>query len=266
MPYERDTINEDMKILGQRGLILYDQRFGGASSAFMKGPGVDAWEAFNGARSAVIERRIDLRDVYLRWLYEEIEVHDRYPTRDDFLKSGLTYFGLPYTEQDVSKAATWLREGRFIEGQGTWGDDSPIHPTLTAKGLFTVENNRSVSDPAPSSAVTNTYTAHIHGSANVVQGGENVQQTLTNNAEWAVEATKMADAVDQSLPALGEEIQREVAAANEELRGELASESEPGRVRGIVKSMINSLGKGGAGALGGILATQLGTFLLSLPA
>jgi len=261
------TINEDLKILGKRGLILVDVRFGGASSAFIKGPGVDAWAAFDRARSSVIERRIHLRDVYLRWLYEEIEGHGRRPSQEAFLVTGLSYFGLAYTKADVSKAGEWLRSNGFIAGNGAWANYSPLRPTLTTKGQATVESGRSVSAPEPVSArvVNNTVTNNVNTPSNFAQNSHHVKQTVNNDAAWVSEAQAIAGAIAQSLPALGSEVGAELAQANAELQAELAEAADPGRVRVLATTMMDSFAKGGAGALGGVLGTQLGALLLSLP-
>ena len=261
------TINEDLKILGKQSLILVDVRFGGASSAFIKGPGVDAWAAFDGARSSVIERRINLRDVYLRWLYEEIEGHGRRPSQEGFLATGLSYFGLAYTETDVSKAGEWLRSNGFIDGTGAWANYSPLRPTLTTKGQATVESGRSVLAPEPVSAsvVNNTVTNNVNAPSNFAQNSHHVKQTLNSDAAWVSEAQAISGAIEQSLPALGPDVGAEVAVANAELQAELAGAADPGRVRALVTAMSASFAKGGAGALGGVLGAQLGTLLLSLP-
>jgi hypothetical protein len=264
---ESALVNEDMKVLGERGFIVYDERLGGASSARMTGSGVVAWEEFNRARSLIAQRRIELRDVFLRWLYEEIEGQDRHPTRDDFLGSGLSYYGVPYTPDDVSKVGEWLKAEGFISGEGSWGNPAPIYPILTAKGLFTVENERSVSDPAPMAggSIHHIYNSTVNGPANIAQGSQHVQQSMTNNAPWTIEAARMTDLIEQSLPALGADVQGEVAEVNRELRDELTRDARPDRVRSLANSLMESLSKSGAGALGSVLGTQLGTFLLSLP-
>ena len=261
------TINEDLKILGREGHILVDVRFGGASSAFMKGPGVDAWTAFVQARSSVIERRIELRDIYLKWLYEEIEGHGRRPSQGGFLSAGLSYFGLPYTEADVAKAGEWLLNNGFIAGKGAWGVPSPLRPTLTPKGQAVIDSGRSVSAPESASAsiVNNTFTNNVHAPSNIAQGNHSVEQALSNSAPWLAEAQALASAIEQSLPALGLEVQAEVVQVNAELQAELAGPANPGRVRALVTAMGDSFAKGGAGALGGVFGSQLGALLLSLP-
>lgn len=259
----RVKVGDELKLLKRDGYVDFFESLAGIGSAVVTAAGANASEEFEFARSSKPDRRARLRDIYLRWLWEQIEELDGSPTPDDFLKTNPTFYGVPYTALDLEKTGEWLSEAGFIDGQNAWQYSGPLRPTLTQKGVYTVENQRSVGDPPPSGGTT--YNTTVHGSANVAQGNRDVKQELIHNEPWVAQGAQLADLIEQSLPALGTEIQRSLANELASLRAELEGNKEPGRVRRIVGTISNFLGDTGAGALGSVLGAQALQLLAVLP-
>lgn len=258
----RINLPDELQLLKADGFVNFFQSLGGIGSAHVTARGANAAEEFERARNSSIERRAHLRDVYLHWLYVQIEENDGGPTPDDFLAENPTFYGIAYTSKDLEKAGEWLKDSGFIGGQGAWQYHAPLRPTLTQKGIYTIENQRSVGDPPPSGGPT--YNTTVHGSANVAQGNRDVQQTLVNNQTWVQQATDLADILDQSLPALQMDVRSAVAENVAALRAELAGDANISRVRQIVTVIGGFLSNSGAGALGGVLSAQVLQLLANL--
>lgn len=248
-------------MLKARGLVNYWESLAGIGSAMLTPEGKNLAESFVDERSSPVQRRIQLRDDYLTWLYQEIEVEDRNPSPADFLASGRTYWGEPYTEADLIKAGEWLKNAGFIDGAAAWQYSAPLHPTLTPKGIWTVEHSRSVNDESASSGqVFNTV---VHGSANVSNAGSDFAQNIDQSQTWISEAASLLDTLEQakSVLNLGDELDELIAKA----RGELTDEPHPRRVRQTFTAVAGFLGRASSGALGGVLAKQVLDFLAALP-
>lgn len=201
------TLPDQLKLLADDGALSLDLRLGGVvASAHFLPSAHSAVEEFETARGSLPLRRAQLRDDYLRWLYDQIEVRDVSPTPDQYLKESPTYLGVPYTEKDLEKAGEWLAKNGFIEGQAAWQYAGPLRPTLKAKGSYTVENDRSTSDPAPGSA--QTFNTTVHGPANIAQASTNVHQVQNN--EWKTDGLQLIDAIEQSVPTLRADIVEEL--------------------------------------------------------
>lgn len=263
---ERDlgrlNLQDELELLKADGFVNFFKSLAGIGSAHVTALGANAAEEFELARNSLIERRARLRDVYLHWLYVQIEESDGAPTPEDFLAESPTFYGVQYTPKDLEKAGEWLKDSGFIGGQGAWQYPAPLRPTLTQMGIYTIENQRSVGDPPPSAGPT--YNTTVHGSANVAQGNRDVQQTLVSNQTWVQQATDLADLLDQSLPALGASVRLKVAKNVAALRGELEKEPDVSRVRQIVTAISGFLSNSAAGALGGLLSAQVLQLLASL--
>lgn len=237
---------------------------GGVNPVSITTLGANRANEFSAARSSVTARRIYLRDVYLRWIYEQTEVLDKHPTAEDYLAEKPTYFGLAYDSADLGKAAEWLEGQRFIEGDGAWGYPGPIYPEPTAKGKWTVENDRSVND-APAGQAT-TYNTTIHGSANVAQGSSHFQQQMSSDLTWVEGGLQLIDTIEQSLPAAADRdaanaLRAELDAARDELNGA----ADPSRARMIFGRIGGFVSQVFAGGLGNLLSSQIEQLMANLP-
>ena len=232
------------------------------ASATLLPEGTAALEEFESERSFLPARRKQARDHYLAFLYSEIEEHDRHPTPDDFLATSTSFYGLRYTTDDVEKAGEWLKKSGFISGDAAWQYHGPLRPTLTQKGTYTVENGRSTTDPPPLSISPN-YQTTVYGSANVNNGGDHVNQSLS--MQRVAEGMKLLDALEQALPALGAGLAEIVSADIDVARIELAGNANTGRVRVVLAAIAGFLGATTTGALGNLLSDQVTAFLANLP-
>lgn len=254
------NVEDELRLLGRRGLVNYANTFGGISSAGLTVEGRNLAEMFQAERNEVGPRRVRLRKDYLYWLYDELEVHDRHPTPTDFLATNPMYLGIPYTESDLEKSGAWLKQSGFIEGAGAWQYSAPLRPTLTPKGMWTVENSGSPSDPP---SPQQTFNTTVHGNANVANASSNFSQAIEANT-WIEVGTSILDSIDQAnalLDPTGDELQ---ALANE-ARGSLSGDAEPARAKRAFAAVGEFLSRSGSGALGGVLAHQISTFIASLP-
>jgi hypothetical protein len=256
------TLPDQLKLLADEGALSLDLRLGGVVASAQLLPSAHAAvEEFETARGSLPLRRAQLRDDYLRWLYDQIEVRDASPTPDQYLKESPTYLGVPYTEKDLEKVGEWLATNGFIEGQAAWQYAGPLRPTLRAKGTYTVDNGRSTSDPAPGSA--QTFNTTVHGPANIAQASTNVHQV--QNIEWKTEGLRLIDAIEQAVPTLNADIVEELVEQLGVARGELTSATDVSKLRAALNAVAGFLSQTGAGALGGILTLQIAEFLTTLP-
>jgi len=85
------TLPDQLKLLADEGALSLDLRLGGVvASAQLLPSAHSAVEEFETARGSLPHRRAKLRDEYLRWLYDQIEVRDVSPTPDQYLKESPT--------------------------------------------------------------------------------------------------------------------------------------------------------------------------------
>lgn len=258
----RITITDELRLLQQDGHVNFFETLGGGYAS-VTASGANSSVEFELERSSTQNRRVYLRDVYLRWLYERIEERGSDPTPDDFLKLGSGFFGFPYSAKDIEKSGEWLKNSGFVDGPGTWGCSAPLRPTLTQKGIYTVENQRSVGDPPPSSGTS--YTNNIHGSANIAQGNHDVQQHLIHSEMWVDQGLQLANVLEQALPTMATDLGDALREQLIQFRSELQGEAKPSSIRRIATTIGDFLSDTGAGALGGILGTQVIQLLASLP-
>lgn len=258
-----DSVPGRIRLLADEGYVALDERLAGMlAGAKILPSGLAALEDFEAMRSSLPDRRKRARDEYLAFLYSEIEEHDRHPTPDAFLATSPSYYGLPYTAEDVEKVGEWLKKSGFIDGEAAWQYHGPLRPTLTEKGVFTVENERSVGDPPPLHMGT-SYQTNVYGSANVNNGGNNVRQRLS--IEWVTKGVTLLDTLEQALPSINADIADLVSAEIDAARTELADAADIGRLRATFTAIAGFLGATSAGALGNLLSDQVATFLANLP-
>jgi hypothetical protein len=253
-------LREDLQALDTDGYVDVDERFNGAWLVKPTSSGRTAWAKVEASRDSPRDRRRQMRDEFLIWLYNEQE-NGLTPTAEDFLSTGTSFMGLAYTQEDLERTGEWLLERGFIRGPGAWGRPYPIHPEVTAKGQLYVEEERSVHE-SPASAGSTTFHNTINGPAMLAQNSQHVTQTQNVNA-WKDDARSLADAVEQLALVIPDGTN--LAGPATELRAEIDGDSRPTRVRELVDSIVKALSTGAGGALGGALGTQAATLLGSLP-
>lgn len=257
---DRRELREDLKALDNHGYVNVDERFNGAWLARPTSSGRVAWAELEASRNSPRDRRRQMRDEYLIWLYNQQE-NGLSPTANDFLTTGASFLGLAYIQEDLERTGEWLLERGFIKGPKVWQRPDPIRPQITAKGQLYVEEERSVHE-SPASVGSTTFHNTINGPAMLAQNNQHVAQTQNVNA-WKDDARTLADAVEQLAQLLPDGTQLVESAT--ELRAEVEGDARPTRVRELIDSIIKALGTGAGGALGGALVTQGVAILGSLP-
>jgi hypothetical protein len=254
------TVSADASTLEDEGLLNLDHRAGGAWLARPTQDGRDAWAELSRRRSDRAQRARQLRNDYILWIYNNRS--NGSADSDSFLRSGASYLGAPYLEDEFLQAGAWLRARDFIEGQGAWGRKSPLFPSLTVKGEDYVENGRDVHMEPTENGGATSYS--FHGPTQFATGSSHFIQN--QNIEHVKDAAEeLARALHQlSQLSIGPE-KAELTAAAADLEEEAAGQVRPQKFRAIAEGIQRILVGGAGGALGAFTSKQVTEFLESLP-
>ncbi len=218
------------------------------------------------ARASRKERRTACRDALLDWLYEQTdEVADVTPFLTDVRAH---FFGDQFTEAEANEAVTYLDEVGLATGVPVAESDSLLHPTVTADGKTCVERcDSSVGAWFAHTGSGTTFSISNSQGVTIASNSPGATQTVTITTDARQQLLQTADALVATLPVLGlepEDIER-ARDIEERLREEAErEESEPGRVRAVLKDLrtIAVSGSGSAAGAGLIsLAQQIGRSL-----
>lgn len=245
------ALRDEIRALEAAELITVDWRYSGGWLAKPTGAGRDAWAALDAARNDRRARRFQLRDTYLTWVVDQ-EDDGASPTPEQFLDSGATYLGVPYTPEDVERTGDYLVQNGYIRGQPAWQTiNGPLRPRPTVEGRKSVERGISVNAPTPRDAAPagHTYNTTINGPANVAQGSHDVQQTI--HVTWQDQARNFVDEISGRLDRIeDEQVRADLTSATEELRAEVDGEARPNQVRAVVSKIAMALGTAAASEVG----------------
>lgn len=238
--------------------ITYDDRGVGRITPLGRNVAHD----FEQRRNNIQARRVELRDLFLRWIYAETQINDVHmPAVDDFLASDASYLGIPFTENDLDKALEWLKSNEYVSGVGSWGR-ALLRGTITAKGISVVERGQSVMDSAESTSIVNNMT--VHGPANIANQSPGTHQTIVQDSAWASQLLTHLEAVHQALPTLPDEVRAGIAEAVSGAIEAAKTEDAP-RARSATQRLQELLTATTAGALGNLLSTGLTASLALIP-
>lgn len=113
--------------------------------------GIQAAERIASRRANHRERRRASRDAVLYWLDEPENEHVTGVDLAAMAEYGF-FLGVPFTEDEIGKATTWLVSEGYLEAITAWGG-AVIRPRLTSKGTNVTDREGSTSDAeAPPSA------------------------------------------------------------------------------------------------------------------
>lgn len=254
--------HSELRELARRGWVsTKDMSFGDWIGAVTPA-GRDAAARIEQDRADVAARRVALRDVLLRWLYDSIHVHDALmPDPKGVLQSGATYFGVAFTDTDVEKASAALRDAGYIRGT-TLASGEITLVELLPKGVRLIERGGSVRDDEATGGTTITTT--VHGPANIANQSSNVNQSIDLSSTWLVTAAETLDGIEQALPALGLADAHEVSDAIADARGGVAAE-DPSRTKSALERLLPFLSATTAGALGNLVSSGVVTLLGLIP-
>jgi hypothetical protein len=234
----------NLEALEADGLLRVQKTLGWAGwSADVLPPGLDLIEDVTARRGNRLRRRQVARDAFLRWLYDRTLDGDEYPDIDDFSSSAHnTYYGEPFTEQEISSASQWLRDEGYLQGV-VIASGEVYNPMITTKGQKAVESERSVNAEAQQPAPYSVTTVNVTGSGNnVAAHSSNVSQTTTvqMTEDNSQQLLGLAEALQQLTGLLGlpEERSREAALLVESLRETAELDAAPG---GDVRTLIDQV-------------------------
>lgn len=209
-------------------------------------------------RADVGSRRVALRDLILRWLYDETQVRDRHmPPLDDFLKTGQTYLGVPFDEADIDKAAAWLASKALIGGIGA-AQRPLIRVSIEVKGIEVVEHGRSVMDADVTGGPT--FNTTVHGSANVANQSPGSIQLIDQSQTWTEAVRQQLEVIEQAAVTFGSEIRADVAETLAEVRAAVDDEDQP-RAKAGLDRLLPFLSSAYAGALGNLMSSGVTALL-----
>lgn len=224
--------------------------------------GVEVVEQARRRRGDPAARRPAARDALLRWLYDCNDQGNPSPVLNGFTESRYaSFYGDPFTLQEIEAASEWLTEQGYLSGTGSWGHGIPC-PTITAAGEQLVEQGRSVNDPTSAGSIHHvTYTITDSQAINIAHGSPHTQQTatITITDEQQQQILAVADYLEQAAPQLG--LPTQEAARIPRLVDELRTAAqEPAADRGRLRQLIDTARQLGIAA-GGV---PLGAGLLAL--
>ncbi|RZU30885.1 hypothetical protein [Blastococcus saxobsidens] len=263
----------NLEALEADGLLRVQKTLGWAGwSADVLPPGLDLIEDVAARRGNRLRRRQISRDAFLRWLYDRTLDGDEYPDIDDFSSSAHnTYYGEPFTEQEISSASQWLRDEGYLQGV-TIASGEVYNPMITTKGQKAVESERSVNADAQQPAPYSVTTVNVTGSGNnVAANASNVSQTTTvqmtedNSRQLLGLAESLAQLTNAGLLGLNEDQAREAALVVESLR-ETAGQDEAfgGDVRTLLDKVKEVALTGTGTAIGQTLVAAVDKVIAAL--
>lgn len=189
------------------------------------------------------ERLWSLRDGVLAWLYElriaGATIAEALP--EPFM-TATSWSDAEVTREELNAALEWLMEESYVDGTGTM-QRVVVRPYLTPYGEKYAASGKSVRDLPGVAEVQNPY-LHIEGSSGVAIAFNSPDATQTVNVQQTIEqARKLADAIEQALPAVTDTAVR--ADAEElvlEIRGESKTDSpSPGRVKSLATTAMTAI-------------------------
>lgn len=237
------------------------------SAPVMPEPGLDGLASkWATARISRRERRTACRDALLEWLYDKPgQVSDVSPFAADVRAS---FFGDNFEEQEINEALDHLVEVGLAKGIGVAWGGSVLRPELTAEGRTCAERyDGSVAKWLSRASSGTTFAISNSQGVNIATNSPGASQTVTITTDARQQMLQTADALVATLPVLGlepEDVERARDIA-ERLREEAErGESEPGRVRALLKD-LRTIAVSGTGSAAGVglvsLAQQIGQSL-----
>jgi len=133
-----------IRTLEVAGLVTVHPAGTGGWSSHQTTQGRQLWAQLAAARTDPRARSRKLRDVYLRWIVGH-DNSDATHSPEQFLVTGPTYMGTPYTATELQLAGEYLFDHGFIKAQDSERGDGLLRPASTKKGRGMIDRNVSVS-------------------------------------------------------------------------------------------------------------------------
>lgn len=245
---DRRAFDSDLESLLDKKWIFYEKASGRTSDVTITQHGINVAEEFQSFRTNPRKRNVAARDAVLQWLYDEQLNGRTSPNISRFTSSKYgNFYGLDFTETEISQTTRNLRERQFIRGKAAMGGPI-VRPEITALGIQKIEDQ----DMPPAVAASERAPViHINnsGSMNLTTGGTNVSQSITLTSNQIDDVRKVATALKQMLPILGIPTERQPEAL--EVATQLEEEADapapaPGRLKSLLNRMTEVLALGTA--------------------
>jgi hypothetical protein len=174
----RQSVTGDLEALQERGWLWFEAASAGIQTVILNQDGVDVAEEFKELRANPSRRARRLRDDVLNWLYDQDIKGGHVSGISDFLESSSNhYLGDTYSQEELYRATKWLLEEEYVNGTKASGGEL-VRPSITAKGMRTVEAEQSVNEALTSAGLTmNNVTITDSQSVNVALQSSNVTQS-----------------------------------------------------------------------------------------
>lgn len=234
---DAQSLAAELRDFERRGWLRLHEAVGfGGWSCTVTPSGVDFIEQVRRHRGDTVARHQAARDAILRWLYDCKTAGTTYPVMSSFDTTPYaSFYGHPFTRQEIVHATGWLKDRGFITGQGSWGGGIP-RPSITTEGEAIVEQDRSVNHVARASAAADvpSVTVNVTGSNNLVAANSpGATQSLAITEDNRHQVIAVADALDGVLGSLGLDADKTAEAENliRDLRQASADPSpDPGHI------------------------------------
>jgi hypothetical protein len=235
------------------------------NSVFLTGTGSATAREIAVASNNVGKRRIAIRNGIVDWLNSEGGPSDLSAFLADPRGS---FFGVPYSENEVEAAEDYLLDKKLITGFNTAG--GLIRPKLTSDGFDCADGHSSDvqayvnrSQGLSSTHVTVTGSTGV----NVAAHSSNVTQSIAVTQETINEIQKMVESFQQSRSLLGLDAENDskLTVLSGEILDEIALPApDKNKLKGFLES-LHSIGVSGAGsALGSVLGQAALTLMSSI--
>jgi hypothetical protein len=249
----------DLHLFEDNGYVRMSKAFGGPPQVHVLPPGAARVEEIRALRSDRRERNQQVRDAVVHWLHDRHLAGADYPDMSEFSKSPFgQFYGEPFSDAEVQRAANWLADLDYIDGTATADGSIPV-PTITTKGIRMAESDRSVNDPEPLAAPS--IVTQVTGNYNAVQAaspGASMDVTTTITNDHRQQTIELAKAIEQAAPVLSPEA-AQVAGA---LRAAAApSQSDPGVLKRALESAKTTLSTGAGDLVGKLILAGFGGLL-----
>ncbi|MEC3853457.1 hypothetical protein [Paenarthrobacter ureafaciens] len=226
------------------------------NSVFPTGAGTAKAREIATASTNAGKRRLALRNGIVDWLSSVGEPSGLSDFVDDPRAS---FFGVPYTQDELSAAAEYLQDKEMVKGYAAWGGEI-LRPSLTSDGIDCADSYSAdvQSYLNRSQTVANNTNVTVHGSTgvNIAANSNYVNQSVGISQETVNKIKKIVDSFQQARPLL--ELDAENDTKLTQVVADIQAEvdrpvPDTNKLKGFLQT-LHSIGVGAAGdALGSVL-------------
>jgi hypothetical protein len=249
----------DLELFDDSGFVKLSRGLTLPPRVHMLAPGIAQVEKIRGRRGDRRERNQQARDALLGWLHDCDLAGIDHPLIRDFVQSPFgRFYGQPFEEAEVDRAATWLADLGYISGTALVNGTIPA-ASITAKGIRLAEADVSVNDPGPHAGPS--VVTHITGNYNAVQAaspGASMQVTTTITDDHRQQTIELAKAIEEAAPVLSPEAGQVAAAL---LTAIEAGQADPGMLKRALEGAKTTLSTGAGNLVGRLILAGFGGLL-----